>query len=253
MKFAFLSVGLWWVVFSVPIFLFVKEPANVKAVSGLKMVKAGFAQFIDTFQEIRHLKTIFLFLAAYWLYIDGVDTIIRMGMNHAINLGFKQDVLIVALLIPQFVGFPCAIGFGYLGGKIGAKRAIFIAIAVYLFITVWGAFMRSRTDIFVLTALIGLAQGGIQALCRSFYAKIIPVDKSAEYFGFYNMLGKFAAVIGPLLIAGVVLLVKSMGYSPDISSRAGIASISVLFLAGGILLYFVDENKGREEVKYLSD
>ena len=252
-KIAFLSVGLWWAVFSIPIFLFVKEPANVKAVSGLKMVKAGFNQLKDTFQEIRHLKTIFLFLAAYWLYIDGVDTIIRMGMNHALNLGFKQDVLIVALLIPQFVGFPCAIGFGYLGGKIGTKRAIFIAITVYLFITIWSAVMKSKTDVLVLVALIGLVQGGIQALSRSFYARIIPVNKSAEYFGFYNMLGKFAAVIGPLLIAGVVLLVKSMGYDPDISSRAGIASISVLFLAGGVLFYFVDEKKGREEVKYLSD
>ena len=252
-KFAFLSVGLWWAVFSVPIFLFVKEPENVKTVSGLKMVKAGIIQFKDTFQEIRHLKTIFLFLAAYWLYIDGVDTIIRMGMNHAMNLGYEDDVLLVALLIPQFVGFPCAIGFGYLGGKIGTKRAIFIAIAIYLFITVWGALMKNKTDVFVLVALIGLVQGGIQALSRSFYARIIPVNKSAEYFGFYNMLGKFAAVIGPLLIAGVVLLLKSMGYNPDISSRAGIASISVLFLAGGILLYFVDENKGRKEIKYLSD
>ncbi len=252
-KFAFISVGIWWAVFSIPIFLFVKEPENVESVSGLKMVKAGFIQFKNTFQEIRHLKTIFLFLAAYWLYIDGVDTIIRMGMNHAINLGFKEDVLIVALLIPQFVGFPCAIGFGYLGSKIGAKRAIFIAIAIYLFITVWGALIKSKTDVYVLVALIGMVQGGIQALSRSFYARIIPVNKSAEYFGFYNMLGKFAAVIGPLLIACVVLLMKSMGYDPDISSRAGILSISVLFLAGGVLFYFVDEQKGREQVKYLED
>ncbi|MBN2289380.1 MAG: MFS transporter [Candidatus Glassbacteria bacterium] len=252
-RFAFLSVGIWWAAFSVPIFLFVKEPEASQPVSGLQMVRAGLNQLRGTFHEIRHLKTVFLFLLAYWLYIDGVDTIIRMAINHAQNLGFREDVLIPALLIPQFVGFPCAIGFGYLGGRLGTKRALLIAVASYLFISLWGAFIQSKADVYVLAVLIGLVQGGIQALSRSFYTRIIPVNKSAEYFGFYNMLGKFAAVIGPLLLAGVVWLLKSMGYSPDISSRIGIGSISLMFIAGGILLYFVDEKKGRQEARYLSE
>lgn len=253
-KFSFLSVGIWWAVFSVPLFLFVKESRNEKANSGanISMVKAGFAQLKETFHKIRHLKTIFLFLVAYWLYIDGVNTIVHMAVDYGISIGFESSDLIVALLITQFVGFPAAIAFGYLGVKIGARRSIFIAIGVYLFVSIWGAFIQSKKEFFILAVIVGLVQGGIQALSRSYYAKIIPADKSAEYFGFYNMLGKFSVVIGPVLIGGVGLLVKSMGYSSNIASRAGIISVSFFFAAGGTLFYFVHEEKGRKEVKYLS-
>ena len=251
-RFSFLSVGVWWAVFSIPLLLFVKEPAIGEKKSGVNMVKAGFAQLRETFQEIRHLKTIFLFLLAYWFYIDGVDTIVRMAVDYGISIGFKSNDLIVALLITQFVGFPSAIGFGLLGGKIGAKRAIFIAIVVYLFVSIWGAFIQSKNEFYILAITIGLVQGGIQALSRSYYARIIPVQRSAEYFGFYNMLGKFAAVIGPALMGGVALLVRSMGYSSAIASRASITSISMLFIVGGSLFYFVNEERGKEEVKCLS-
>ena len=251
-KFSFLTVGIWWAVFSVPLILFVKEPKNIQTKSAMNVVKAGFAQLKETFQEVRHLKPIVLFLAAYWLYIDGVDTIVRMAVDYGLSIGFERNDLILALLLTQFVGFPSAIGFGYLGGKIGAKRAIFIAIAVYLFVSIWGAFIQSKNEFYILAVIIGLVQGGIQALSRSFYAKIIPVNKSAEYFGFYNMLGKFAAVLGPVLMGGVGLLVKSMGYSSNTASRVSITSLSLFFIAGGILLYFVSEEKGKEEVKYLS-
>jgi UMF1 family MFS transporter len=250
-RFSFLTVGVWWAVFSIPVFLLVREPANAKALSGVKAVKAGFVQLKDTFHEVRHLKTVFLFLAAYWLYIDGVDTIIRMAVDYGISIGFHANDLIVALLITQFVGFPSAIAFGYIGQKIGAKRAIFIAIAVYLFVSVWGAFIEDKNEFYILAIIVGLVQGGIQALSRSFYARIIPVNKSAEYFGFYNMLGKFATVLGPVVMGGVGLLVRSLGYSSDIASRVSITSIAIFFIAGGILFYFVDEEKGREEVKYL--
>lgn len=251
-KFSFFTVGIWWAVFSVPLILFVKEPKNIQTKSAMNVVKAGFTQLKETFQEVRHLKPIFLFLAAYWLYIDGVDTIVRMAVDYGLSIGFERNDLILALLLTQFVGFPSAIGFGYLGGKIGAKRAIFIAIAVYLFVSIWGAFIQSKFEFYILAVIIGLVQGGIQALSRSFYAKIIPVNKSAEYFGFYNMLGKFAAVLGPVLMGGVGLLVKSMGYSSNTASRVSITSLSFFFIAGGILLYFVNEEKGKEEVKYLS-
>ena len=251
-RFSFLSVGIWWAVFSVPIFVFVKEPISRKGPSGMNMVRAGFIQLKETFKEVRHLKIIFLFLAAYWLYMDGVDTIVRMAVDYGISIGFESNDLIVALLITQFVGFPSAIGFGYLGGKIGAKRGIFIAIGVYLFVSIWGAFMQSKNEFYILAIIIGLVQGGIQALSRSYYAKIIPIDKSAEYFGFYNMLGKFAAVIGPIVMAGVALLVRYMGYKTGIASRASIASITIFFMAGGVLFYFVNKEKGREEAEYLS-
>jgi len=250
-RFSFLTVGIWWAVFSIPLLLLVKEPENDEPPSGIRAVKAGIVQLKSTFLEIRHMKTIFLFLAAYWLYIDGVNTIVRMAVDYGMSIGFKSNDLIVALLITQFVGFPSAIAFGYLGGKIGARKAIFIAITVYLFVSIWGAFMQSSNEFYILAIIIGLVQGGIQALSRSFYAKIIPANKSAEYFGFYNMLGKLAAVFGPVVMGGTGLLIKSMGYSSDIASRVSITSISIFFIAGGILLYFVDEDKGREELKYL--
>ena len=251
-RFSFLTVGIWWAVFSLPLAFLVEEPAG----GGEKrdgIVRAGVAQLAATFREIRHLKTIALFLAAYWLYIDGVDTIVRMAVDYGISIGFEANDLIVALLVTQFVGFPAAIAFGYLGSKIGAKRAILIAIAVYLGLTIWAAFITERYEFYVMAVVIGLVQGGVQALSRSFYARIIPPDKSAEYFGFYNMLGKFAAVIGPVLMGGTGLFVRSLGYSSDIATRVSITTISLLFIAGGVLLLFVDEEKGRREVKFLAD
>ena len=251
-KCSLITVGIWWGVFTIPVLIFVNEPQNPDRKYGFAMVKAGLNQFRNTFKELRHLKTIFLFLVAYWLYIDGVDTIVRMAVNYGISIGFEQNDLILALLITQFVGFPSAIGFGYLGTKIGAKNAIFICIAVYLFVSIWGAFIQVKQEFYILAICIGLVQGGIQALSRSFYAKIIPVTKSAEFFGFFNMLSKFAVVIGPILMAGFGLFIKSLGYSSDTASRVSISSISLLFIAGAILLFFVNENKGKEEIKYLA-
>jgi UMF1 family MFS transporter len=248
---SFLTVGVWWAVFSVPLLLFVREPAREKPVSGIESIRAGLVQLKATFREVRHLKTVFLFLAAYWLYIDGVDTIIRMAVDYGISIGLESSDLIKALLITQFVGFPSAIAFGYVGQKTGPRRAIFFAIAVYLFVTVWGAFMTDKNEFYVLAIIVGLVQGGIQSLSRSFYARIIPANKSAEYFGFYNMLGKFAAVLGPVVMGGVGLMVRSMGYSSNIASRVSISSISIFFIVGGLLFYFVDEEKGREEARYL--
>ena len=251
-KFSFLTVGMWWAVFSVPLILFVKEPENNKTEESANTIRAGFVQLKKTILEIRHLKTIFLFLSAYWLYIDGVDTIIVMAVDYGISIGLRANDLIVALLITQFVGFPAAILFGYLGGKIGSKRAILFAIAVYLFVSIWGAFMQSRSEFYTLAITVGLVQGGVQALSRSFYARIIPAEKSAEYFGFYNMIGKFATVLGPAFMGGVGLLVKAMGHSSNIASRVSISSISLFFICGGILLYFVNEGRGKEEATYLS-
>lgn len=251
-QFSFLTVGIWWAVFSIPLFLFVREPPTTKPASGVNMVRGGFSELKNTFQKIRRLKTIFLFLLAYWLYIDGVDTIIRMAVDYGISIGLETNDLIVALLITQFVGFPSAIGFGFLGDRIGAKQAIFAAIAVYLFITLWAPFMNTSREFYIMAMAVGLVQGGIQALSRSFYAKIIPAEKSAEYFGFYNMMGKFSAIIGPGFMGGVGLAVRSMGYSSNMASRISITAVSFFFLAGGILLLFVNQEKGRQELQNIS-
>ena len=252
-RFSFFSVGVWWAVFSLPIILLVKEPKKIQTESSVKIVAAGMRQLVKTFQEVRHLNMIFLFLAAYWLYIDGVDTVIRMAVDYGLSLGFKSNDLIVALLITQFVGFPAAIGFGYLGKKIGAKQGIFLAISVYLFTSIWASFMRERYEFYLLAVTIGLVQGGVQSLSRSYYARIIPAEKAAEFFGFYNMLGKFATVIGPALMGGVGLLARSWGYSSDVASRISLSSLSLLFLVGGTLLYFVDENKATQQMRRLAE
>jgi len=230
-RLSFLLTAVWWAVFSIPLFLFVKE-RKVDGGPGLAAaVRGGFDQLVQTFREIRQLKTVFLFLVAYWLYIDGVDTIIRMAVDYGMALGFGPNGLIVALLITQFVGFPAAIAFGRLGTRLGAKTGILIAIAVYVGVTFWAFFMSEQWEFYAMAVTIGLVQGGVQALSRSFFAGIIPQDKSAEFFGFYNMLGKAAAVVGPVLVGWVGVVTGN--------PRAGILSLLVLFLGGATLLYFV--------------
>jgi UMF1 family MFS transporter len=242
-RLSFISVAVWWGLFTLPVILFVPEPRLREPAKTQSAIRAGGQQLLRTFRKIRHLRTIFIFLIAYWLYIDGVDTIIRMAVDYGLSIGFQSEDLIGALLITQFVGFPCAIIFGKVGEKIGAKRAIFIAIGVYLLVVIWAVQMTEKIEFYALAVTIGFVQGGIQALSRSFYSRLIPHDQAAEFYGFYNLLGKFAVIFGPILIGLTGLISRS--------SRVGIASIAVLFVAGGILLYFVDEQKGREEVQYL--
>lgn len=249
-RFAFITVAVWWALFSLPLAFWVQETGPSRPPS--QALGQGLAQLRQTLAEIRHLKTIALFLAAYWLYIDGVDTIVRMAVDYGMSIGFATDDLIAALLLTQFVGFPAAIGFGYLGNRIGARHAIFLGLAVYLAISIWGAMIQRPSEFYALAMLIGLVQGGVQALSRSFYARIIPPDKAAEYFGFYNMLGKFAVVIGPVLMGATGLLIRHMGFAAETAARAGIAAVALLFVLGGALLYFVDEEKGRQEALYLT-
>ena len=237
-KFSFLTVSIWWFIFSLPLFFNVPEIKTKKSVKTRQAIFNGFKQLITTFHNIRKLRMVLLFLCAYWLYIDGVDTIVRMAVDYGMSLGFEPSHLITALLITQFVGFPAAIGFGYLAHYIGTKRGILIGIAVYLFVTVWAAQIQDVSEFYLLAIIIGLVQGGVQALSRSFYARIIPANRAAEFFGFYNMLGKFAAVLGPIMMGVVSVLTQS--------PRLSILSISVLFIAGGILLYYVDEEKAQD-------
>lgn len=240
-KFSFLSVSLWWFVFSLPLFFNVHEIQTQLSLNARAAISAGFKQLRVTFGKILKLPMVLLFLFAYWLYIDGVDTIVRMAVDYGMSLGFNSSDLITALLITQFVGFPAAIGFGYLANYIGTKHGILLAIIIYLLTTLWASQISTVSEFYMLAIIIGLVQGGIQALSRSFYARIIPKHQSAEFFGFYNMMGKFAAVIGPIMVGVVSVMTQS--------PRASILSISILFILGGIMLYFVDEAKAKHMLK----
>jgi UMF1 family MFS transporter len=260
---SFLSVALWWGLFTLFTIFWVPEKKGAPIdKSSESIVAAGFGQFAGTFKKIRHLKVVFLFLLAYWFYIDGVDTIIRMAVDYGLSLGFESSDLIVALLIVQFVGFPAALLFGKLGEHWGVRKSIYLAIAIYMGVTVWGAMMTDKMEFYILAVVIGLVQGGIQALSRSYYSRLIPKNKAAEYYGFYNMLGKFAVIFGPVLMGLVGLIAKRILMPPapapeqviaagQLASRWGIASILILFVVGAVLFYFVDEEKGRQQAAVL--
>jgi UMF1 family MFS transporter len=239
---SFLTVGLWWAAFSLPLFRWVREP-QAGAVRGLAALSAGFRQLRNTFREVRKLRVVFWFLLGYWLYIDGVNTVMEMAVAYGSSIGIGDSDLIQALLIVQFVGFPSAIAFGKIGERLGAKAGIQICIAVYLGVSVWGYFMTRPAEFYALAVIVGLVQGGVQALSRSFYARLIPPDKAAEFFGFYNVLGKFAAVIGPSLMGWVGLLTGNARYS--------ILALSVLFIGGSALLLKVDETQGERAAREL--
>jgi UMF1 family MFS transporter len=185
------------------------------------------------------------FLLAYWLYIDGVDTIIKMAVDYGSSLGFSSSSLITALLLVQFIAFPATMGYYWFASKIGIKKAIYVAILAYMFITLFGVFMTEQWHFYTLAIMIACFQGGIQALSRSMYSRIIPKEKSAEFFGFYNMLGKFAAIIGPPLMGYIGLMTGN--------PRMGILSLVILFLFGGFILTKVDLDDGERMAKeYLS-
>jgi UMF1 family MFS transporter len=236
-RISFLSVAVWWAVFSIPLMLFVPEPPVKSPLSLGKAFKGGWLQLRNTLRDIRHLKVIGIFLLAYWFYIDGVDTIIRMAVDYGASLGFPSESLIIALLLVQFVAFPAALAYGWIGGRIGVKKALYIAITAYGLITLLAFFMRVSWHFYALAVGVGLFQGGIQALSRSYYTRLIPENKSAEFFGFFNMLGKFAAVVGPFMMGSITILTGS--------NRIGILSILILFVLGGILLTRVNEEEGR--------
>ena len=238
---SFLMVAIWWIVFSLPLFFFVKDDAPSKGLGVKAAVKKGFSDVVHTVKSLRKLKMTALFLVAFWCYIDGVDTIIRMAVDYGTSLGFPAESLVIALLITQFVAFPAALAYNWFGHKVGLKRAIMIAICAYALISCMGFFMTNVTQFYVLAVMIGLFQGGIQALSRSYYARFIPAGQEAQFYGFYNMLGKFAAIIGPMLV-GVVTLFTS-------SHRAGILSLVVLFAVGAILLHRVDEEEAAKAAR----
>ncbi|HEX4894873.1 MAG TPA: MFS transporter [Solimonas sp.] len=218
---AFVMVAAWWLLFSLPLFRHVPEGEPVPGV-------AGWAELRTTFRELRGMRPVWMFLLAYWLYIDGVDTIIVMAVDFGMKLGFPADSLIVALLLVQFIGFPAALFFGWLGERFGTRRAIFLALAIYIGVTCWAYFLQTTLQFYLMAAAIGCVHGGIQSLSRSYYARLIPPDQAGKYFGFYNMLGKFAAVLGPTVVG----LTAHFSGNP----RLAILSLLAFFIAGGFLL-----------------
>lgn len=229
-RWSFLSVGLWWAVFTLPLLLMVDEPGG-KAPRKLgwgALIRGAFRQLVDTFRHLRAYGLAFRFLIAYWLYIDAVDTIVRMAVDYGLAIGLDSSSLITALLLTQFVGFPAAIVFGRIGERVGARNGILAGLAVYFGVTLYAYFLDSEIEFYLLAVIIGLVQGGVQALSRSLFSRLIPAERSAEFFGFFNMLGKFAAVLGPLLVGSVSVLTGD--------PRLGLVSLLILFIAGAAVL-----------------
>ena len=227
-RLSFITVGVWWVVFTIPVMLFVKESSTSTALPVGAAIRAGLREIADTIRHLRGDRTLLLFLLAYWFYIDGVNTIIKMAVDYGLSLGLKQDSLITALLITQFVGFPAALAFGWLGKRTGPKTGLFIGIAAYTGAAAYAYFLDSEIEFYALAVVIGLVQGGVQSLSRSLFGRLVPAGKSGEFFGFYNLMGKAAAILGPLLTGFVALTTHS--------SQLAIVSVSILFIIGAAFL-----------------
>jgi len=234
---SFVLVAAWWLVFMLPLALNVEERPGAPGATLAAATLDGLRELGATLRQVARYRELALFLVAYWLYIDAVNTIIKMAVDYGVALGLPAESLLGALLMTQFVAFPAALAFGWLGDRIGAKRGILLGIVVYTLATLYAFFLDSVAEFFGLAAVIGLVQGGVQSLSRSFFGRLVPEGKGGEFFGFYNMMGKFATVVGPLLVAVVALTTGS--------SRASIASLAILFVAGGLVLMLVREPRAR--------
>jgi UMF1 family MFS transporter len=239
-RLALLSVAVWWLIFAIPLFRRVPEPPRaLEADEAARQgpLRAAASRIRETVANLRGYRQTFLMLLAFLIYNDGIQTIIKMATSYGSDLGIGRDALILAVLIVQFVGIPFAFLFGMLGARVGAKFAIYLGLVVYTGITILAYFMTSALHFFILAGLVGIVQGGTQALSRSLFASMVPVHKSGEFFGFFSVFEKFAGIFGPLLFAGVI--------AASGSSRSGILSVIAFFAIGGLLLAFVDVDEGR--------
>ncbi len=239
-RLAFLSVAVWWVLFAIPLFRKVPEPARTLEPDerqGENPMKVAFTRLGETFHELRGYRNAFLMLIAFMIYNDGIATIQKMATAYGTELGIDQSALISAILIVQFVGIPFAFLFGVLAGRIGAKRAIFLGLLAYGGISILGYFMQSAMHFYILAGMVGMVQGGTQALSRSLFASMIPKHKSGEFFGFYSVFEKFAGILGPLLFWAAI---ETTG-----SSRNAILSVIAFFIIGGVILSFVNVEQGQ--------
>jgi len=226
-RWAFASVAIWWAAFTLPLLFAVEEPRPTGR-GGRGALREGFAQLVETLRHVRAVRPAAMFLLAYWLYIDGVDTIVRMAVDYGQQLGLASSDLIQAILLTNLVGFPATLLFGRLADRIGAREGILWGLGVYVLITVAAYFVNTAWQFYALAIAVGLVQGGVQASSRALFSRLIPQSKAAEFFGFYNMLGKFAAVLGPVMV----------GWTAEATGnpRLGILTVIVLFVVGGLLL-----------------
>ena len=228
---SFLSVALWWFIFSFPLFINVKETKSVKKNINLSIIKRAFTNLYQTARSIKKYKSAAIFLLAYFLYMDGVDTIIRMATSYGSDIGLTATSMIGALLLTQFIGFPATLVFGLYADKFGYKKSLTFAILVYIGVVLFSSQMDTAFEFYIVASVIGLVQGGVQAISRSYFSNLIPEDKAAEFFGFYNFIGKSSVFFGPFMVSGIALLTGSPGY--------GILSLLLLFIPGLILLWKV--------------
>ncbi|MFN7965204.1 MAG: MFS transporter [Acidobacteriota bacterium] len=249
-KLSFVSVAVWWAVFMLPLLWKVPDTSRSGSVPLIQAWRQGVGEVLDTFRELRRYRYAFAFLLAFWLYIDGVDTVYTMALGIGKDLGFSTADLIMALLLVQFVAFPFAWAYGWMAGRVGAKPMILVGLATYVLVTA-GATQITTTPVplfglqisqfQILALLVGTAQGGVQALSRSLFTRLIPRERAGEFFGFYNLLGRFAAVLGPLLL-GVVTRITG-------DSRLGMGSVGLLLISGGILLWRLDVAEGQRAIE----
>ena len=236
-SFAFISVGAWWLLFLVPLLFFVKERRSSIQVAG-GAVRAAYAELRATMTEIGKYRNVAIFLAAYWLYVGGVFTVIFMAVNYGQRLGFADEDLVLALLVTNFIGFPATLLYGVAAQRFGPKKGIYFALLVYVGACIWALQMTNVREFFVMAMIIGCVQGGVQGLSRSLYASLIPPEQPGEFFGFYNMTTKFAHVIGPAMVAVAAML------SDD--PKWVLLVLMPLFFCGGILLALVREEAARK-------
>jgi len=233
---SFVSVAVWWAVFSLPLFMSVEEKSNAEISKGLfETITEAFKAVVSTLREIKKHKRVAIFLIAYWLYIDGVDTIVRMAVAYGSDIGLDASSMITALLLTQFVGFPATLVFGIYADKIGFKKILTIGISIYILVTFYAYYMSTALEFYILAGTVGLVQGGVQAISRSFFSTIIPVNKEAQFFGFYNLVGKSAVFLGPVLVSWVALIFGN--------PRFGILSLLFLLVPGLILLWMVPDKE----------
>ncbi len=237
-RYSFLTVGVWWSVFSIPILKNVPEPPVVPIPGeSSNPLRASFQRLSLTFRHIRQYREAFKFLVAFWLFNDGIGTIISMAVIFGAEINIAQEHLIGSILAVQFIGIPFTVLFGRLADRLGTKRAIFLGLAVYTGISLGGYFIQTALHFWILAVLVGFVQGGTQALSRSLFGTLIPKSRSAEFYSFYDVSSKFAGIIGPFVFGLVGQLTGS--------SRLSVVALVIFFIGGGLILLTVDEKEGR--------
>ena len=229
---SFFMVAVWWAFFSVPLLRNVKEEGSERENPRfIQALKQSFNEVYQTLSEVRKYKNVAIFLLAYWFYMDGIDTIVRMATAYGTDIGLDAASMITALILTQFVGFPSTLIFGYFADRLGFKKILTIGILIYILISIFASRITTAAEFYAMAIVVGLVMGGVQAVSRAYFSSIIPKDKEAQFFGFYNLVGKSAVVAGPALLAWISMIFNT--------PRAGILGLLVLFIPGLILLWMI--------------